>query len=87
MENNYAVLGIHDETPTVSGRVVRVRMFLGDKMVDEDFSTPKLITVEEQIDALVKDRIAEIGAKGTDPSDSKVVGKQVEQIVVEVPSE
>jgi hypothetical protein len=64
--------------------VVRVRMFVGDKMIDEDFDLPRLITIEEQVETAVLARMAEIQAQGTDPAKSEVVGEQPEQIVEEV---
>lgn len=84
MEQEYAVLGFHGpEVKTVEGSVARIRMFVDGKMVDEDFTLPRLITVEEQIDTAVKYRIAEIREQGTDPALSSVIEAQVEQIVVE----
>lgn len=64
--------------------VVRVRMFIDGQMIDEDFSLPRLITIEEQIDQAAKARIAEIKEKGTDPSLSKIVPEQTEQIVEDI---
>ena len=43
MTDKYAILGIHGErVPTVEGNVARVRMFIGDTQVDEDFDLPVL---------------------------------------------
>lgn len=58
---NFVVLGIHE--PGVSGtdgQVARVRMFIGDKAIDEDLVLPRLITVEEQLEAAANARIAEL---------------------------
>lgn len=59
----YAVLGIHGpDVPTVEGNQVRVRMFIHGEAIDEDFPLPKPITVEEQLDAMIRDRVAELEA-------------------------
>lgn len=43
MEQKFAILGIHGiEVETVEGNVARVRMFIGDDFVDEDFKLPEL---------------------------------------------
>ena len=82
----YAVLGMHENVSTIEGNLVRVRMFVADKMIDEDFALPRIITIEEQVDTAVKARITEIKAKGTDPVISDVVDPQVEQIIQEIPN-
>ena len=83
-ESNYAVLGIHgNDVDTVQGNVARIRMFVGDQVIDEDFNLPRIITIEEQIDEAVKRRMDEIVTKGSDPSLSNVVPEQSEQIVKE----
>ena len=81
MADSYVVMGVHDhDVDTVEGNVVRVRMFIGDTMVDEDFALPSVITVEEQIDKMVNARMQEITEQGTDAK-SKIVDEQSEQIV------
>jgi hypothetical protein len=77
-----------DGTPAVTieqeieqRNVVRVRMFVGDQYIDEDFNLPRLITIEEQIETAVQARIAEIKERGTDPKYSEIVPEQTEQIV------
>lgn len=64
--------------------VARVRMFVDGQMIDEDFTLPRLITVEEQIESAVTARIEEIKKLGTDPAKSAVVDTQTEQIVEEI---
>lgn len=57
----YQILGLHgDGVATVSGNVARVRMYVGDEQVDEDFSLPQIITVEQQLDEAINARIAEL---------------------------
>jgi hypothetical protein len=66
--------------------VVRVRMFVGDQYIDEDFNLPRVITIEEQIEDAVKARISEIKVNGAE-APSKVVPEQLEQIVENMPAE
>jgi hypothetical protein len=43
MPNRFVILGIHDEdVHTVDGNVARVRMFVGDREIDEDFDLPNI---------------------------------------------
>lgn len=66
--------------------VVRVRMFIGGKMIDEDFVLPRLITIEEQVEVAVTARMAEINSTGsTDPAKSQVIPAQTEQIIQDNP--
>lgn len=62
--------------------VVRVRMFVGEQVIDEDFTMPSTITVEEQIDSAVTARISEIESQGSDPKLSKIVPEQTEQLIM-----
>lgn len=41
--SNFVILGIHgSDVPTVEGNSARVRMYIGDKEVDEDFILPEI---------------------------------------------
>lgn len=41
--NRFVILGIHGkDVQTVEGNVARVRMFIGNKEIDEDFNLPEL---------------------------------------------
>lgn len=62
----YELLGIHgDKVLTVEGNVARVRMYIGNEQVDEDFALPKTITVKQQLDTLIQSRMAEITQQRT----------------------
>lgn len=57
----YQILGIHDsEVHTVEGNVARIRMYIGDDYVDEDFPLPQVISVEQQLDSAINARITEL---------------------------
>lgn len=78
---SFAILGIHDESVEgVTVPVARVRMFVGDQAIDEDITLPHLITVEEQLDAAVNTRIAELQQQVA-PADSQVVQGDGNQVV------
>lgn len=53
----FQVLGMH-------GDIARVRMFIeGEEAVDEDFPIPRVISVEEQLEAAIMKRVAELEDK------------------------
>ena len=66
LSRHYAILGEHgSEVQTVEGSVARVRMFVRDRVIDEDFPLPAPITVEQQLHEMIMARIAELeGANG-----------------------
>lgn len=92
-KRKYAVLAIHHgpgskrDANVVPGvpagkSVARVRLFREDgTIVDEDLVMPRLITIEEQLDAAMNERFKEI-EKGVSAKDSKLV--EGEGNVVEV---
>lgn len=90
--DRFAVLGIHDkEVESVVGEVARVRMFVGNKIVDEDFVLPELApgTIKSEgtyitvLTPTIEARMAEIGKGLIDFTKSEInaVKTQVEQIV------
>lgn len=57
----YQILGVHDDKVlTVESNVARVRMYIGDEQVDEDFLLPQALTVERQLDSAIQNRISEL---------------------------
>ncbi len=84
MSPEFVVLGMHGDTTTVTGSVARVRMFVGDNSVDEDFQIPRLLTVEEQLKTAIEARFVELKEGITDPSKSMIVKAQAEQIIRKV---
>lgn len=57
----YLILGIHGaDVQTVAGNVARVRMFVNNETVDEDFPLPKVRTIEELLDEAIMKRVAEL---------------------------
>lgn len=52
----FQVLGMHKD-------VARVRMFIEGEAVDEDFPIPRVISVEEQLEAAIMKRVAELEDK------------------------
>ena len=67
-KKNYAVLGIHD---TGDGLVARVRMYVGNEAIDEDLILPRVITIEEQLEAAADARVQEL-LKGVSSADSEL---------------
>jgi len=44
--DKYEIMGIHDkDVLTVEGNVARVRMFIGEQIIDEDFDLPTIPSV------------------------------------------
>jgi hypothetical protein len=67
----YAILGIHDkDVLSVEGEVVRVRMFVGDQVIDEDFPLPTVLTMEELLDIEVQKRLSELKSQAAKPTDA-----------------
>lgn len=96
MENTFEILGIHDRlTRGLANDVARVRMFVGNEMVDEDFTLPSIPDGVSPTEAVykwfltqdVETRMNEISQGVINASDSQVdlvEKQQVEQIVEEV---
>ena len=60
----HQVLGIHRivEPDGRAKDMARVRLYVGDEHVDEDFPLPQVITVEQQLNDAVRARINELKA-------------------------
>ena len=65
-KRRYLVLGVHDDVKTVEGKVTRVRMFIDGQPIDEDFPTPRTITIEEQLEAMILERITKLKGERAD---------------------
>lgn len=62
-DKGYSLLGVHDNTGTIDGSVMRVRFFVNGMSVDEDLPVPVAQAFDKLVDEACEKRLKELKVK------------------------